>query len=68
MKRLLARVLDPDEFLSPWGLRSLSRCHAAHPFRFGGREVRYEPAEAETQASRAATRTGAARSGSRRRS
>lgn len=47
MKRLLARVLDEEEFLSPWGLRSLSRHHARHPFRYLGREVRYEPAEAE---------------------
>jgi mannosylglycerate hydrolase MGH1-like protein len=49
MKRLLARALDADEFASPWGLRSMSRCHAAHPFSFGGREVRYEPAEAEAR-------------------
>jgi hypothetical protein len=39
-------VLDEDEFLSPWGLRSLSRSHAEHPFRYLDREVRYEPAEA----------------------
>jgi hypothetical protein len=46
MRRLLARVLDPDEFLSPYGLRSLSRHHDAHPFRLGTAEVRYEPGEA----------------------
>jgi mannosylglycerate hydrolase MGH1-like protein len=49
LKRLLARVLDEDEFLSPWGLRSLSRYHAEHPFQYLGREVRYEPAEAEAR-------------------
>ncbi len=49
MKRLLARALEPTEFLSPYGLRSLSRCHAEHPFRLGASEVRYEPAEAETK-------------------
>jgi hypothetical protein len=49
MKRLLARALDADEFASPWGLRSMSRCHAVHPFNFGGNEVRYEPAEAESR-------------------
>jgi hypothetical protein len=49
MKGLLRRILDPAEFLSPWGLRSLSRCHEAHPFRFGDREVRYEPAEADSK-------------------
>jgi hypothetical protein len=46
MQGLLRRVLDPEEFLSPFGLRSLSKFHAQHPFRFGGREVAYEPAEA----------------------
>jgi mannosylglycerate hydrolase MGH1-like protein len=49
MKGLLRRVLDPREFLSPWGLRSLSRCHESQPFRFGDREVRYEPAEADSK-------------------
>jgi Mannosylglycerate hydrolase MGH1-like glycoside hydrolase domain len=48
MRRLLARVLDPEEFLSEYGLRSLSRCHAAHPFRLGNKEVRYEPGESES--------------------
>jgi hypothetical protein len=46
MRGLLRRVLDPDEFMSEWGLRSLSRYHAVHPFVFGDKEVRYEPAEA----------------------
>src|SRR6185295_1123018 len=46
MKGMLRRILDSEEFLSPWGLRSLSRHHLTHPFRFGDREVRYEPAEA----------------------
>ncbi len=49
MKRLLARILDPAEFLSPYGLRSLSRYHDGHPFRLGASEVRYEPAEADTR-------------------
>jgi hypothetical protein len=49
MKGLLRRVLDPEEFLSPWGLRSLSRHHASHPFHFGQRDVRYEPAEARSK-------------------
>jgi hypothetical protein len=46
MRSLLARVLDPEEFLSPYGMRSLSKYHAANPFRFGNREVGYEPGEA----------------------
>ena len=48
MRRMLVRVLDDDEFLSPRGLRSLSRYHARNPFRYLDREVRYEPAEAES--------------------
>jgi hypothetical protein len=47
--RILERVFDPEEFLSPFGVRSLSKYHDRHPFRFGGREVRYEPAEAEVK-------------------
>jgi hypothetical protein len=42
---ILRRLLDPDEFMSPYGVRSLSRHHAAHPFRRGNLEVRYDPAE-----------------------
>ena len=32
MKRLLARMLDPNEFLSDHGIRSLSRYHRDHPY------------------------------------
>jgi hypothetical protein len=46
MRGLLRRVLDPEEFLSPYGLRSLSKYHEAHPFHFGASTVSYEPAEA----------------------
>src|SRR5438128_10922794 len=49
MQGLLRRILAPDEFMSPYGLRSLSRCHDAHPFSYGGREVRYEPAESDSK-------------------
>jgi hypothetical protein len=45
--RLLERVFSSDEFLSEYGVRSLSRFHYDHPFRLAGREVRYEPAESE---------------------
>jgi hypothetical protein len=47
--RLLERVWDPEEFLSPFGLRSLSRYHEAQPFEFEGNTIRYEPAEAVTK-------------------
>ncbi|HEV8634057.1 MAG TPA: glucosidase [Chloroflexota bacterium] len=49
IRRVLTRVWDPAEFMSPHGLRSLSRAHREAPFVFEGRAVRYEPAEAETK-------------------
>jgi hypothetical protein len=45
MQRVLERVWDPDEFLSPYGLRSLSKFHEQHPFVFHGVSVGYEPGE-----------------------
>jgi len=49
MKRLLARMLDEEEFLSPFGIRALSRYHRDHPYEFhwdgGTHTVRYDPAE-----------------------
>ena len=51
LERILRRVLDEEEFLSPYGIRSLSRVHAAEPFVFnaGGGEhrVAYVPGEAD---------------------
>ena len=49
MRHMLRRILDEEEFYSPHGLRSLSRFHLKNPFRLGGKEVRYEPAEAITK-------------------
>jgi hypothetical protein len=46
MRRLLERVFDPGEFLSDWGLRSLSKSHGDRPFTFGNNVVSYEPGEA----------------------
>jgi hypothetical protein len=50
--RVLAYMLDEDEFLSPFGVRALSRYHAHHPFSVivGGTEHRvdYEPGESQT--------------------
>ncbi len=34
MKRLLKRMLDPEEFLSEYGIRAISRYHLEHPYRF----------------------------------
>jgi hypothetical protein len=44
---LLSRIFDEEEFLSSYGVRSLSRVHKDQPFQFAGREVRYEPAESD---------------------
>ncbi len=49
MTRLLKRVFDPEEFLSDYGMRSLSRNYKDKPFVFGERHVNYEPGEAETK-------------------
>src|SRR5437588_3769555 len=52
MKCLLRRMLDPEEFLSDYGIRSVSKYHRDHPYRLTvqGEEkiVTYEPAESQT--------------------
>ena len=52
LQRILAYVLDENEFLSPYGIRSLSRYHADHPFvlHIDGQEfkVGYLPGESNT--------------------
>jgi hypothetical protein len=52
LRRILSRVLDENEFLSPYGVRALSRYHADHPYSFwvDGQEYRvnYLPAESDT--------------------
>jgi len=49
LKRVLARMLDETEFLSPYGIRALSRYHLDHPYEVhvNGQvnRVDYEPAE-----------------------
>jgi hypothetical protein len=49
LEKLLKRVWDETEFLSPGGLRSLSKFHNEHPFSFGSGTVRYEPGEADVK-------------------
>ena len=46
LTRMLERVWNTDEFLSPYGIRSLSKAHENAPFEFEGSVVGYEPAEA----------------------
>jgi len=52
LRRVLSKMLDENEFLSPYGIRALSSYHDEHPyvFRLGDQEyrVRYLPAESDT--------------------
>jgi len=52
LRRILSKMLDEHEFLSPYGIRSISKFHAAHPYVFNvhGQEYRvdYLPAESNT--------------------
>lgn len=53
MKCLLRRMLHPDEFLSDYGVRSLSKFHATNPYVLREKDglervVRYDPAESQS--------------------
>jgi hypothetical protein len=52
LRRILAYMLDENEFLSPHGIRALSRYHLHHPYVFeaGGQEYRvdYAPADSDS--------------------
>ncbi|HMF99519.1 MAG TPA: hypothetical protein VKE96_34705 [Vicinamibacterales bacterium] len=52
LRRILLRMLDDKEFLSPYGIRALSRIHKEQPYvvRAGGSEYRvdYLPAESDS--------------------
>jgi hypothetical protein len=53
LRRVLGYLLDEGEFLSPHGLRSLSKHHAAHPFVFHhdgtAHTVAYVPGESDNE-------------------
>ncbi len=52
LRGLLRRMLDPNEFLSDYGIRGMSKFHQEHPYvlRADGMEYRvgYEPGESQT--------------------
>ena len=52
LRRILTKMLDENEFLGPYGIRSLSKFHERHPYVFhtGGQDykVNYLPAESNT--------------------
>jgi hypothetical protein len=52
LRRILGYMLDENEFLSPFGIRSLSRYHAEHPYVFNvsGQEYRvgYVPGDSDS--------------------
>ena len=52
LRRILQRMLDEDEFLSPHGIRAISKYHHQHPYQLqcdgGDYYVHYEPAESTT--------------------
>jgi glycogen debranching enzyme len=52
LRRILGRMLDETEFLSPYGIRTLSRYHAEHPYTIDvdghAYRVNYLPAESDT--------------------
>jgi Glycosyl hydrolase family 63 C-terminal domain len=52
LRRILTRMLDENEFFSPYGIRALSRYHLEHPYVFRVNDLEYRvnylPAESDT--------------------
>ena len=53
LRRMLGRILNEDEFLSPYGIRSVSKYHEQHPYVLdmdgSTRRVDYNPGESESE-------------------
>ena len=52
LRKILRRMLDPDEFWGPYGIRSISKVYDQHPYQVqiagAHYEVKYLPAESDT--------------------
>jgi hypothetical protein len=51
LRQVMSYIADPEEFLSPYGIRSLSRYHKEHPFKLDGTHhdpVSYLPGESDS--------------------
>jgi hypothetical protein len=50
LRRILTTILDENEFLSPYGIRSISKFHEQHPYVFhvNGQEYRVDYLSAES--------------------
>lgn len=48
LQRVLQKAWDPEEFRSPYGLRSLSKHYEKNPYEMRGASINYQPGESES--------------------